>query len=44
MTADKHFNRWMRRAGVVFLLVLAYVLMADMAIPMTPMPWCSARC
>ncbi|MED5524697.1 MAG: HlyD family secretion protein [Pseudomonadota bacterium] len=36
MTADKHFNRWMRRAGVVFLLVLAYVLMADMAIPMTP--------
>ncbi|WP_346837850.1 HlyD family secretion protein [Microbulbifer sp. SAOS-129_SWC] len=36
MTADKHFNRWMRRAGGLFLLVLAYVLMADMVIPMTP--------
>ena len=36
MTADKHFNRWMRRAGALFLLVLAYVLMADMVIPMTP--------
>lgn len=36
MTADKHFNRWMRRAGGLFLLVLAYVLIADLAIPMTP--------
>jgi len=36
MTADKHFNRWMRRAGALFLLVLAYVLIADMVIPMTP--------
>ncbi|EKE74904.1 HlyD family secretion protein [Gallaecimonas xiamenensis] len=36
MTADKHFNRWMRRAVALFLLVLAYVLMADMTIPMTP--------
>lgn len=36
MTADKHFNRWMRRAGVLFLVVLGYVLLADLTIPMTP--------
>lgn len=36
MTADKHFNRWMRRSGMLFLIVLAYVLLGDMAIPMTP--------
>lgn len=36
MTTDKHFNRWMRRACGVFLLVFAYVLITDLAIPMTP--------
>ncbi len=36
MTADKHFNLWMRRAAVLFLLIMAYILMADVTIPMTP--------
>ncbi|WKE64706.1 HlyD family secretion protein [Gallaecimonas kandeliae] len=36
MTADHVFNRWMRRSLVAFLVILAYVLVADVAIPMTP--------
>ncbi len=36
MTADKQFNRWMRRAFILFVLVFTYILMADVTIPMTP--------
>ena len=36
MTADKQFNRWMRRALLAFLAVLAYALVTDITIPMTP--------
>ncbi|MBC3765166.1 HlyD family secretion protein [Neptunicella marina] len=36
MTADKQFNRWMRRAFVLFVLVFAYIMLADVTIPMTP--------
>ncbi|MBD3586035.1 HlyD family secretion protein [Salinimonas sp. HHU 13199] len=36
MTADKQFNRWMRRAFILFLVVFAYIVIADVTIPMTP--------
>ncbi|MDC8830814.1 HlyD family secretion protein [Alteromonas gilva] len=36
MTPDKKFNRWMRGSAIVFVLLMAYVLVADMTIPMTP--------
>jgi len=36
MSADQIFNRWMRRSVLLFLAVLVYVLIADVAIPMTP--------
>ena len=35
MTPDLHFNRWMRRAGILFLIILVYVLTTDMTTPMT---------
>lgn len=35
MTPDKHFNRWMRRALVLFIVILAYILVTDITIPMT---------
>ncbi|MCY0966087.1 HlyD family secretion protein [Parathalassolituus penaei] len=35
MTPDIHFNRWMRRATVLFLLILAYILFLDVKLPMT---------
>lgn len=36
MTADKHFNLWMRRAAVLFAMIFAYILLTDVTIPMTP--------
>lgn len=36
MTSDKQFNRWMRGAFVLFIVVFAYVLITDVTIPMTP--------
>ncbi|QJR80669.1 HlyD family secretion protein [Alteromonas pelagimontana] len=36
MTADAQFNRWMRRAAVLFVLVFGYIMVADVTIPMTP--------
>jgi len=35
MTPDLHFNRWMKRAGILFLLILIYILLTDMTTPMT---------
>ncbi|MAD45295.1 MAG: hemolysin D [Oceanospirillaceae bacterium] len=35
MTPDLHFNRWMKRAGILFLLILIYILITDMTTPMT---------
>ncbi len=35
MTPDIHFNRWMKRAAILFLLVLAYLLFIDIALPLT---------
>ncbi|NVK55383.1 MAG: HlyD family secretion protein [Alteromonadaceae bacterium] len=36
MTPDKKFNRWMQGSAIAFVLLLTYVLIADMTIPMTP--------
>ena len=36
MTADAHFNRWMRRALALFGLICTYIFIADLAIPLTP--------
>ena len=36
MTADAHFNRWMTRALIVFIVICAYIFVADLYIPMTP--------
>lgn len=36
MTSDALFNRWMKRASVTFLAIFAYIMFADVAIPMTP--------
>ena len=36
MTADAHFNRWMRRALLLFVLICAYIFIADLTIPLTP--------
>lgn len=36
MTADAQFNRWMRSAMVLFILICAYIFVADLNIPMTP--------
>ena len=35
MTPDIHFNRWMRRATILFLVILAYILFLDVSLPMT---------
>ncbi|MAK92643.1 MAG: hemolysin D [Oceanospirillaceae bacterium] len=35
MTTDLHFNRWMKRAGILFLLILIYILVTDMTTPMS---------
>ncbi|SBS27073.1 Multidrug resistance protein MdtN [Marinomonas aquimarina] len=35
MTPDVHFNRWMKRAIVLFFIIFAYLIVADMTIPMT---------
>ena len=36
MTPDQTFNRWLRRAGILFAVVFIYTLFADALIPMTP--------
>ncbi|SBT18461.1 Multidrug resistance protein MdtN [Marinomonas gallaica] len=35
MTPDIHFNRWMKRAIALFLIIFAYLVIADVTIPMT---------
>lgn len=35
MTPDVHFNRWMKRAIILFFVIFAYLVIADMTIPMT---------
>ena len=35
MTPDIHFNRWMKRSIVLFLVIFAYLVIADTTIPMT---------
>ena len=36
MTADANFNRWMKRASILFGLIFGYIVFADVSIPMTP--------
>ncbi|MBM6549472.1 HlyD family secretion protein [Marinomonas ostreistagni] len=35
MTPDVHFNRWMKRAIALFFVIFAYLVIADVTIPMT---------
>ncbi|CUB02658.1 HlyD family secretion protein [Marinomonas fungiae] len=35
MTPDVHFNRWMKRAIILFFAIFAYLVIADTTIPMT---------
>lgn len=35
MTPDAHFNRWMKRAIILFFVIFTYLVIADMTIPMT---------
>lgn len=35
MTPDAHFNRWMKRAIALFFVIFAYLVIADVTIPMT---------
>ena len=36
MTTDALFNRWMKRASLLFLAIFGYIMFADVSIPMTP--------
>ena len=36
MTADEKFARWVKRALVLFVLIFAYFLWADLSLPLTP--------
>ena len=36
MTTDALFNRWMKRASLIFLAIFGYIMFADVSIPMTP--------
>lgn len=36
MTPDQKFARWIKYSCVVFVLVFAYFLVADLAMPLTP--------
>ncbi|MEG3765447.1 HlyD family secretion protein [Alteromonas sp. 14N.309.X.WAT.G.H12] len=36
MTADAQFNRWMKIAALLFILVCGYIFITDLTIPMTP--------